>query len=107
VATAFSLLIFVALANAIVDLYVRGVARAAVDEAARSGAALDATAADCRQRARDVLDGVVAAGSVRVTCREAGGVMRAQARVVLAGWIPGIPTWTMVLEGEVVAERAP
>ena len=32
--------------------------------------------------------------------------MRARARVVLAGWIPGIPTWTMVLEGEVVARSA-
>lgn len=106
-ATAFSLLLFVALANAVVDLYVRGVARAAIDEAARSGAALDATAADCRQRARDVLDGVVTAGAVQVTCREVEGAMRARARVVLAGWLPGIPTWTMVLEGEVVTERLP
>ncbi len=107
VATALSLLVFVALANVVVDLYVRGVARAAVDEAARTGAALDATVADCRQRARDVLDGVVTAGAVRVTCREVGGAVRARARVVLAGWIPGIPTWTMVLEGEVVKERIP
>ena len=106
-ATALSLLVFVALANVVVDLYVRGVARAAVDEAARSGAALDATAADCRQRARDVLDGVVANGAVQVTCREVGGAMRARARIALAGWIPGIPTWTMVLEGEVATERLP
>jgi hypothetical protein len=107
VATALSLLLFVALANAVVDLYVRGVARAAVDEAARAGAVLDATAADCRRRAHAVLDGVVASGTVQVTCREVGGAMRARARVALAGWIPGIPTWTMVLEGEVVAERVP
>jgi hypothetical protein len=97
----------VALANAVVDLYVRGVARAAVDEAARSGAALDATAADCDRRARDVLDGVVTAGTVQVTCREVDGAMRARAHVVLVGWIPGVPTWTMDLEGEVVAERLP
>ena len=107
VATAFSLLVFVALANAIVDLYVRGVARAAVDEAARTGATVDATLAECRQRARDVLDGVVATGAVQVTCREAGGAVHARARVVLAGWIPGIPTWTIVLEGEVAKERLP
>ena len=107
VATALSLLVFVALANVVVDLYVRGVARAAVDEGARSGAALDATAADCRQRARDVLDGIVAAGTVQVSCREVGGAMRARARIALEGWIPGIPTWTMVLEGEVVTERLP
>jgi hypothetical protein len=106
-ATAFSLLVFVALANAVVDLYVRGVARAAIDEGARTGAALDATAADCRRRADDVLDGAVAAGTVEVTCREVDGAMRARAHLVLAGWLPGLPTWTMVLEGEVAAERAP
>ncbi len=106
-ATALSLLVFVTLANAVVDLYVRGVARAAVDEAARSGAAFDATAADCRRRAHAVLDGVVTADTVRVSCREVGGAMRVRARVVLAGWIPGIPTWSMVLEGEVTKERVP
>ena len=104
-ATALSLVLFVMLANAVVDLYVRGVARAAVDEAARSGAVLDATAADCRERARDVLEGVVAAGVVRVTCREVGGVMRARARVVLEGWMPGLPTWTFTLDGEVAKEQ--
>lgn len=107
VATALSLLLFVTLANAVVDLYVRGVARAAVDEAARAGAALDGSVSDCEQRARDVLDGAVSSGTVRVTCREVSGAMRAQARVVLAGWIPGIPTWTIVLEGEVVEEKLP
>ena len=104
-ATALSLVLFVALANVVVDLYVRGVARAAIDEGARAGAALDATAADCRDRARAVLDGVVAPGSVEVTCREVGGVMRARARIALAGWMPGLPTWTMVLEGRVTEER--
>lgn len=107
VATALALVVFVALANAVVDLYVRGVARAAIDEAARSGAALDATAADCRQRARSVLDGVVARGTVQVTCLDANGTMRARARVVLAGWLPGIPSWTMVLQSDVAKERIP
>jgi hypothetical protein len=95
------------LANVVVDLYVRGVARAAVDEGARTGAALDASATECRQRARNVLDGVVAPGTVRVTCREADGAMRARADVDLVGWIPGFPAWTMVLEGEVAKERVP
>ncbi len=107
VATAFSLVLFVALANAVVDLYVRGVARAAVDEAARAGAAVDASAATCRTRARDVLDGVVDTRAVRITCREVGGAMRARARVVLAGWMPGLPTWTFTIDGEVVKERVP
>jgi hypothetical protein len=50
---------------------------------------------------------VVSPGAVQVTCREVGGAMRARAHVVLTGWIPGIPTWTMVLEGEVAKERVP
>ena len=54
-ATAMSLLVFVALANAVVDLYARGVVRAAVDEGARAGATLDVTPTECEQRARDVL----------------------------------------------------
>jgi len=99
--------LFVGLANAVVDLYVRGVARAAVDEAARTGAALDATTADCRARARDLLDGVVGPRTVRITCREVGGAMRVRARVVLAGWMPGLPTWSFTLDGEVVKERVP
>ena len=107
VATALSLLVFVMLANVVVDLYVRGVARAAVDEGARSGAVVDATAADCLQRAQNVLAGVVAPGAVRITCHEADGSMRARARVDLAGWIPGFPVWTMVLEGQVAKERVP
>lgn len=106
-ATGLSLVLFVALANAVVDLYVRGVARAAVDEAARAGATLDATVDDCRARARSVLEGVVAPDSVQVTCVEAGGAMRARARVVLDGWLPGIPTWDTVIEGEVAKEREP
>jgi hypothetical protein len=107
VAASLSLVLFVALANAVVDLYVRGVARAAVDEAARAGAALDATVADCHRRAQAVLDGVVGSNRVRITCRDVGGAMRARARLVLTGWIPGIPTWSTVVEGEVVKERVP
>jgi hypothetical protein len=99
-----SLLVFVAMANAVVDLYTRGVARAAVDEAARAGAALDATSAECEARARSVLGGAVARGTVRITCEEIDGVMRAEARVALAGWIPGIPSWTFTLRGTVAKE---
>jgi hypothetical protein len=97
--------VFVALANVVVDLYTRGVARAAVDEAARTGAALDAGVADCERRAADVLDGVVAAGAVHVSCAEVDGSMRARAHVALDGWIPGLPTWTFTIDGAVVKER--
>ena len=109
-ATAMSLVVFVALANFVVDLYARGVVRSAVDEAARAGATIDSSAADCEQRARDVLGGLLGGGAgraVAVSCREVGGVMQARARVVLEGWIPGIPTWTFSVDGTVVKEDVP
>jgi len=109
-ATALSLLVFVAMANFVVDLYARGVVRAAVDEAARAGAAVDSTAEECERRAHDVLAGLLsgqAGRSISVTCRERGGLMEARARVALAGWVPGIPTWTFTLVGTVTKEGLP
>jgi hypothetical protein len=107
VATALSLLVFVALANVVVDLYARGVVRAAVDEAARAGAAVDTSPKDCERRARDVLANLLAgtaARVVRVSCREVGGAMEARAQVTLATWIPGIPSWSFTVAGAVVKE---
>jgi hypothetical protein len=108
VAMALSLVVFVAMANFVVDLYARGVVRSAVDEGARAGAAIDTTPADCERRARDVVGTLLsgAAGrSVRIACREAGGAMRAQAQVTLAAWIPGLPSWSFTIDGAVVKER--
>ena len=42
-ATALSLLVFVMMANLVVDLYARGAIRAAVDEGARAGAPVDSS----------------------------------------------------------------
>jgi hypothetical protein len=109
-AIALSLFVFVALANVVVDLYARGVVRAAVDEAARAGAAVDTSPVDCEQRARDVLANLLAgdAGrSVRVSCREIGGTMEARAQVTLAAWIPGVPSWSFAIADSVVKERTP
>jgi hypothetical protein len=109
-ATALSLLVFVAMANFIVDLYARGVVRSAVDEGARAGAPLDASASDCESRAREVLENLLggAAGrSVSVSCRAVDGVMRARADVSFGGWIPVVPTWSFRLDGTVTKERAP
>jgi hypothetical protein len=109
-ATALSLLVFVTMANFVVDLYARGVVRAAVDEAARAGAAVDSSAAECEQRAHDVLASLLggrAGRSVSIACRDDGQVMQARARVSLAGWVPGVPTWTFTLVGSVTKERLP
>src|SRR2546422_9212665 len=90
-ATALSLLVFVALANLVVDLYARGVVRAAVDEGARAGAPIDAGAGDCEQRARDVVHSLLGGklgSDVRVECHGEQSRMTAGVDVVLHGRIP-------------------
>jgi hypothetical protein len=109
-ATALSLLVFVGMTNFVVDLYARAVVRSAVDEGARAGATIDASAADCERRTRDVLAnllGGTAGSAVRVSCREVDGVMQARADVTLAGWLPVVPNWSFRLDGTVTKERTP
>ena len=111
VAAAFGLVVFVMLANVVVNMYARGAIRAAVDEGARAGAPVDASNEECRHRATDVLDnllgGVMRAG-VRVDCVDASGLVRARADVVLRGWLPGVvPDWTFSITGTAVKEHNP
>jgi len=109
-ATALSLLVFVGMANFVVDLYARGAVRSAVDEAARAGATIDASAADCTRRAHDVLAALLGGRtgrSVRVSCREVGGAMRARADVALPGWLPVVPTWSFRIDATVTKEHLP
>lgn len=107
-ATGLSLVVFVTMANFVVDLYARGVVRSAVDEGARAGAAIDTSVAECERRAHDVVANLLsgAAGrSVRLACREQAGAMRAQARVTLSAWLPGLPSWSFTIEASVVKEH--
>ena len=110
-ATAMSLVVFVMLANLVVDLYSSGAIRAAVDEGARAGAPVDSTVGECERRAKDALDnllgGAMRAG-VHVDCVDVRGTMRAHATVVLRGWLPGVvPDWSFVLEGTAIKEHDP
>lgn len=106
-----TLLVFVALANLVVDLYARGVVRAAVDEGARTGAVVDAAPADCEQRARDVVHtllGGALGGGVRLACHDEGGRMVAVAAVDLPSWLPTfLPGWGFTLAGSATKEHAP
>ena len=109
-ATAFSLIVFVMLANFIVFLYARGVVRASVDEGARAGSRFGSTTAECESRARDVLGDLLAGrlgSDVRVECRSPNDdVMNASARVTLHGWLPGlVPDWTFTLDARSVREH--
>jgi hypothetical protein len=109
-ATAFVLVVFVMVANVVVDLYARGAVRAAVDEAARAGARVDATMADCAARADEVLDGLVGArlrSRVDVRCDHAARVVTARADVRLASWLALVPDWSFTVTGTAVKEELP
>ena len=91
VATAFSLLLFVLVANLLVDLYERGAVRDALDEGVRAGVPISATADDCAARARDVVRSIANGSSIRVdelTCVRDGDRVVSTARVSLAFVVP-------------------
>jgi hypothetical protein len=110
-ATALSLVVFVVLANFVVGLYARGAVRAALDEGARAGAPVDASIAECEQRANDALDDLLGGtmrSDVHVQCADDFGTVRARADVVVRGWIPGlVPDWSFALTGTAVKEHDP
>ena len=105
------LVVFVGLANLVVDLYARGVVRAAVDEGAREGAAVDAGAVECEQRATDVVHTLLGGPmgrSIELECREEGTRMTAVARVDLPSWLPVfVPAWEFGIVGSATKERVP
>ena len=108
VATAFVLVVFVGLANLVVDLYARGAVRAAVDEAVRAGARVDASVTQCDARARDVLADLLGRrlrSGVVVSCAERVGVVTATADVRLPSWLAVIPDWSFTVTGTAVTER--
>lgn len=110
VAVGMSLVLFVLLANLVVDEYGRGVARAAVDEGARAGANVDASSRDCELRGHDVVASLLGRAltrSVRFSCQEVGGSMRAEAVMTFRSWMPLIPDWTVRLVGSSPKERDP
>jgi hypothetical protein len=108
-ATAFSLIVFVMMANFIVFLYARGVVRAAVDEGARAGSRFGATTAECDTRARDVLGDLLAGrlgSDMNVQCESSADEMHARVHMTLHGWLPGVvPDWTFTLDARSVREH--
>jgi hypothetical protein len=101
VATGFSLLLFVLIANLLVDLYERGAVRDALDEGVRAATPAGATTHDCETRAREVLASVAGGSSLRVaslSCSEDGARVIASAHVSLRSWFPALlPDWQLEL----------
>jgi len=109
VATGFSLLLFVLVANLLVDLYERGAVRDALDEGVRAGVPVAAGADDCRARARDVVSSIASGSTVRVddlSCVRDGDGVVATAHVVLRSWFPTLlPDWHLNLRASAHRER--
>jgi hypothetical protein len=109
-AVGMSLVVFVMMANLLVDRYERGAIVAAVDEGARAGATIDAGAAECEERARQVVDALLGPRDAHRTvlrCRLVGGSMRATVQARLASWFPLVPDWDVAVTGSAPKERAP
>ena len=108
---AFTLLLFVLLANLLVDLYARGAVRAALEEGARAAVPVDVPvpAAACVTRARQAVASVLGGAVARVEgleCRVAEGRILARARLVMPSWLPMfVPGWSTVLEATARRER--
>lgn len=111
VCVSFSLLMLVWLANLAVFSYGKGAVREAVDEAARAGSRVDVdSVSTCQARATQVLVNILGGTmgrDVTVTCSEQGGVVRAQATVHFAAWLPPMTDANFQLTGEAIKVRAP
>jgi hypothetical protein len=109
VATAFSMLLFVMVANLLVDLYERGAVRDALDEGVRAGVPATATSDDCLARTRDVMRSIAGGSSIRVddvSCEPDGDRVVATARVSLHSWFPMLlPDWHLSLRASAHRER--
>ena len=109
VATGFSLLLFVLVANLLVDLYERGVVRDALDEGVRAGVPVAAGPAECLARERDVVASIASGTSVRVddlTCVLDGDRVVATARIALPSWFPALlPDWRISMRASAHRER--
>lgn len=109
VATGFSLLLFVMMANLLVDLYERGAVRDALDEGVRAGVPVASSADDCLVRTREVVRSIASGSSLRVddlSCAPDGDRVVATARVSLRSWFPMLlPDWHLTLHASAHRER--
>jgi hypothetical protein len=107
VAIGFSLMLFVLVANLLVDLYARGAVRDALDEGVRAAVPIATTPATCEARAREVVQSIAGGSTVQVNrlrCEREGPRVVARADVSLRSWLPMlIPDWRLHLRA--AAER--
>jgi hypothetical protein len=100
VATSFSLVLFVLVANMLVDGYERAAVRAALDEGVRA-AVPSGSPTTCEDRARAVVAALASGAHTEVAdlrCTRAGDAVVAEAKVTLRSWLPMfVPDWTFAV----------
>ncbi len=109
VATGFSLVLFVLVANLLVDLYARGAVRDALDEGVRAAVPMTSTAADCEVRVHEVIRSIAGGSLLRVDelrCERDGDSVVARADISLRSWLPMlVPDWRLQLRASARQER--
>lgn len=106
----FGMILLLMIANLVAFQYGGGAIRAAVDEGARWGAALEREAQDCEMRAREILRGRngLLGGSmgdtIDVSCAEVSGEMVATATGQFEWWFGGVPNVDIEIVGRSVVE---
>jgi hypothetical protein len=107
IAVAWSLVLFVLVANLMVDLYARGAVRDALDDGVRAGAPAAGPVAACEARAHEVVSGLVRGPllDAQLHCGESGPFVVAEAKVALRSWLPMLlPDWRMTLHAAALRE---
>ena len=104
-ASAFALILFLALANLVVVQYGKGAVRSALEQGARAGttAGIAACEATAGQVLDDLLGGRMSDGLV-LSCSLSGGAMVSSASVVFESWTPLTPDFAFSLSSSAVFE---
>ncbi len=109
VATGFSLVLFVLVANLLVDLYTRGAVRDALDEGVRAAVPLRTTPDDCEARVGEVIRSIAGGSLLRVDelrCERDGQFVVARAEISLRSWLPMmVPDWRVHLRASALQEQ--
>lgn len=105
-ASALSVLLFVAFANVVAVQYGRGAIRSALEQGVRAGS-ISSSPADCEATAREVtrqlLGGRMSDGLV-LNCALDGEVIRASATAVFEAWSPLTPDFPISMVAESARE---
>lgn len=104
-ASAFALILFLALANVIVVQYGRGAVRSALEQGSRAGSV--GGVADCELTAHRVVEDLLGgrmSDDLSLSCFVVGGEVTATAQGTFQSWTPFTPDFEVSLTSTAVAE---